>query len=65
MPTIRITRQQLATFLQLGVFSVLLYYGVKLVIESLDPTKKKPGQLTEKEVCSGVIFACDERSSGK
>lgn len=65
MPTIRITSKQLATFLQLGVLSVLIYYGVKLVFESLDPTKKKPGQLTEKEVCIGVIFAGDERSSGK
>ena len=50
MPTIRITRQQLAGLLQLGVLSVLIYYGVKLVFETLDPTKKKPGQLTEKEV---------------
>ena len=65
MPTIRITRQQLAGFLQLGVLSVLIYYGVKLVFESLDPTKKKPGQLTEKEVLFRMGFCILNCPSGK
>ncbi|CAB4034627.1 ATPase family AAA domain-containing 1, partial, partial [Paramuricea clavata] len=49
MPSVTITGKQIATFLQLGLLSVLVYYGVQLVIETMDPTKKRPGQLTRKE----------------
>ncbi|XP_028399647.1 ATPase family AAA domain-containing protein 1-like [Dendronephthya gigantea] len=49
MPTIHINVRKLATFLQLGLVSVIIYYGMKLVIDSLDSTRKRPGQLTQKE----------------
>ncbi len=55
MPTVTITGKQLATFLQLGLLSIFVYYGMKLVYETLDPIKKRPGQLTQKE----VLFSSD------
>ena len=50
MATIHINVRKVATFLQLGLVSVIIYYGMKLVIDSLDTTRKRPGQLTQKEV---------------
>lgn len=43
-------RKEITAFVTYGLLSVLVYYGMKFIFDSLDPTKKKPGQLTEKEV---------------
>ena len=62
MPSVTITGKQIATFLQLGLLSVLVYYGVQLVIETMDPTKKRPGQLTRKEVlCIWAVLLRERR----
>lgn len=50
MPTIEISGKQIATFIQIGFLGVLAFYGMKLVIDSIDPTKKRHKQLSEREV---------------
>jgi hypothetical protein len=63
MPSVTITGKQIATFLQLGLLSVLVYYGVQLVIETMDPTKKRTGQLTRKEVlCIWAVFNTTQKT---
>jgi hypothetical protein len=51
MPTnITITGKEISTIVRLGLLSILVYYGAKLVFETIDTTKKRPGQLSQKEV---------------
>ncbi|XP_046860579.1 outer mitochondrial transmembrane helix translocase-like [Xenia sp. Carnegie-2017] len=41
--------KQITAFVTLGLLSAMVYYGMKFIFDSLDPTKKKPGQLTHEE----------------
>lgn len=43
------TNRHVSQFVQIGILSVILYYGMKWIVDNMDPTRKRR-QLAQKEV---------------
>lgn len=49
-----VDNRQIAQLVQLGILSALLYYGMKWIIDNMDPTRKRR-QLAQKEVSYDIV----------